>query len=302
MLELLVISGKGGTGKTSVTASFAALAGGAVLADADVDAADLHLVTAPEVLKTETFLGGHVARIDPDKCTGCGECLARCQFDAITENFTVKRFGCEGCGVCVHFCPAGAIAFPRREAGRWFESNTRFGPMVHARLGIAEENSGMLVSLVRRRARELARDRRIPLILTDGPPGVGCPVIASITGVSAALIVTEPTLSGKHDMERVARLLAHFKVPGYLCVNKHDINPGECQAIEELARSLGIEALGRIPHDPDVTRAMVQGKTLVEYKKNGAAAAAAGIWEALTGRMAKWKHVAPAPARFLGNV
>jgi MinD superfamily P-loop ATPase len=208
MKELVIISGKGGTGKTSLMAAFASLAENKVLCDADVDAADLHLITNPQVLRRNDFQSGNTAFINKDLCTECGLCREMCRWDAIDAAFDVKSIDCEGCGVCVHFCPEAAIEFPENTCGEWFVSDTRCGPMVHARLGIAEENSGKLVTLVRQEARKLAEDRNIDLILTDGPPGVGCPVIASIGGASAVLIVTEPTVSGKHDMERVAQLAA----------------------------------------------------------------------------------------------
>jgi len=232
MKELVIISGKGGTGKTSLMAAFASLAGNMVLCDADVDAADLHLITAPRVKERHDFQGGHTAIINQDKCTQCGICQDLCKWNAVSDDFEVDSIACEGCGVCVYLCPEKAIDFPLNTCGEWFISDTGFGPMVHARLGIAEENSGKLVSLVRKKAKELADEKKLDLILTDGPPGVGCPVIAAIGGASGVLIVTEPTVSGKHDMERVVRLAAHFKVPAMVCVNKYDLNLDQTHAIE----------------------------------------------------------------------
>lgn len=271
MKELVVISGKGGTGKTSILAAFASLAEDKVLCDADVDAADLHLITDPKVQERYDFEAGHTAIIDLDKCSECGICRDLCRWDAISEDFKVNPIRCEGCGVCVYFCPEEAINFPLKTCGEWFLADTRFGPMVHARLGIAEENSGKLVTLVRQEAKKLSEQEDLDLILTDGPPGVGCPVIASIGGASAVLIVTEPTVSGKHDMVRVAQLAAHFKVPGMICVNKFDLNPAEARIIEDVARERDLTVLKRIPFDPIFTKAMVQGKNVFEYNTNSEA-------------------------------
>jgi MinD superfamily P-loop ATPase len=280
MRELVVVSGKGGTGKTSLTAAFASLARSMVLCDADVDAADLHLLMDPSIRRQEDFQGGGTAVIDRERCTACGLCLDLCRFDAIGSDYGVNRIDCEGCGVCVDFCPEKAIAFPARTCGEWFASETRFGPMVHARLGIAEENSGRLVTLVRQEARKIAETRNLDLIITDGPPGLGCPVIASIGGASALLIVTEPSVSGLHDMERVVQLAAHFKVPGMVCVNKFDLNPGQAEAIERLAKEKKIQVLGRIPFDPVITEAMVGGKTVFEYDAGSRAGRAVRrIWD-----------------------
>jgi len=265
MKELIVISGKGGTGKTSLMAAFSSLAENKVLCDADVDAADLHLIMEPEVVRQTEFQSGNSAAIINVSCTGCGLCRDMCRFDAISADYVVNPIDCEGCGVCVHFCPETAIDFPVNTCGEWFVSDTRFGPMVHARLGIAEENSGKLVSLVRQEARKLAEAKKLDLILTDGPPGIGCPVIASIGGASAVLIVTEPTVSGKHDMERVAQLAAHFKVPAMICVNKFDLNLELPRDIENYAKEKGLSCLGRIPFDPVFTKAMIQAQTVFEY-------------------------------------
>jgi MinD superfamily P-loop ATPase len=280
MKELVIISGKGGTGKTSLVAAFAALAKNKVLCDADVDAADLHLITGPRVKEQHNFQAGHTAIIDENKCTECGLCQSLCRWNAISEDFKVDPIACEGCGVCVYFCPEEAIDFPTNTSGEWFISDTRFGPMVHARLGIAEENSGKLVALVRQEARKLAEDKSLDLILTDGPPGIGCPVIASIGGASSVLIVTEPTVSGKHDMVRVAQLADHFNVPGMICVNKFDLNPEQTRIIEDVAREKNLSVLGRIPFDPIFTKAMVQGQTIFEYDGHSEAGQAVReLWE-----------------------
>ncbi|MFH2220261.1 MAG: 4Fe-4S binding protein [Pseudomonadota bacterium] len=279
MKELVVISGKGGTGKTCLTAAFSTLAKRNVICDADVDAADLHLITGPRLRERHDFQSGHTAVIDKDKCSECGLCRDLCQWDAVSGDFEVSLLECEGCGVCVYFCPENAVDFPVNTCGEWFISDTRFGPMVHARLGIAEENSGKLVSLVRQEAKKLAEKENLDLILTDGPPGVGCPVIAAIGGASAVLIVAEPSVSGRHDMERVVQLAAHFNVPTMVCVNKFDLNPDLSRRIKREAVNNRLTWLGKIPFDPIFTKAMVQGQTIFEYNTNSAAGdAVRKIW------------------------
>jgi MinD superfamily P-loop ATPase len=286
MKELIIISGKGGTGKTSLAAAFASLAGNKVLCDADVDAADLHLILDPEVKRQFDFRSGFTADIDGEKCTECGLCRDLCRWNAINDKFHVNPIECEGCGVCVYFCPEQAINFPENTCGQWFISDTRFGPMVHARLGIAEENSGKLVTLVRQEARKLGEEKNLDLILTDGPPGVGCPVIASIGGASAVLIVAEPTVSGIHDMQRVAQLAKHFNVPAMVCINKFDLNMDLTRNIENFARDEGLSCLGRIPFDPVFTDSMVNGKTIIEHNSGSKAGhAAKDIWNALANKL-----------------
>ena len=265
MKELVIISGKGGTGKTSLMAAFAALAKDRVLCDTDVDAADLHLLANPRVLQRTVFTSGHTARIDPDLCLECGLCRDLCRWNCIGDTFQIDPIGCEGCGVCVHFCPQNAIEFPENTCGEWMVSDTRFGPMLHARLGIAEENSGKLVTLVRREARKLAEEKKLELIITDGPPGVGCPVIAAIGGADAVVIVTEPTVAGLHDMKRVADLADHFKVQVMICINKYDLNPEMTREIENFAQKRHSPCLGHIPFDPMFTEAMIQAQTVIEY-------------------------------------
>lgn len=280
MKELVIISGKGGTGKTSLLSAFAAISENRILCDADVDAANLHLIASPDVRERHDFQSGHTAVIDRQKCTGCGLCTDMCLYGAIDDDFVVDSIECEGCGVCHYFCPEAAVAFPVNTCGEWMISETRFGPMVHAHLHIAEENSGKLVTLVRKQARQLGEKMGIPLILTDGPPGVGCPVIAAIGGADAVLIVTEPTVSGVHDMERVADLAAHFKVPALVCVNKYDLNPQKTAEIESLARRNDLALVGNIPFDPDFTGAMVGGETIYEYNpESDAARAVRSVWE-----------------------
>jgi len=267
--ELVVISGKGGTGKTSVVASFAMLAENAVLADCDVDAADLHLVLTPEILERHVFTSGHEAVIRQTDCEGCGECLELCRFDAISTRDgsrfpEIDPIACEGCGVCAHLCPVAAIDFLPRVCGEWFVSSTRCGPMVHARLGIAAENSGKLVSTVRAEARMVASRTGRGLIVVDGPPGIGCPVIAAITGASGVLVVTEPSVSGEHDVERALDLARHFGIPAAVCVNRWDLCAEGADRIEDSARRSGAEIAGRIRYDPSVTTAQVQARPVID--------------------------------------
>ena len=288
--ELVVISGKGGTGKTSVTAAFAALAGKSVIVDCDVDAADMHLLLQPEVRRREAFRSGHEAIIRPDACTGCGVCQARCRFDAITRSedgrtYRVEAVGCEGCGVCVRVCPADAIDFPERVSGEWYVSDTRCGPMVHARLNPGGENSGKLVAQVRESAREIAKSNALDLIIVDGPPGIGCPVIASLTGATQVLVVTEPTLSGLHDMARVLDLTRHFRIPALVCVNKWDINPEQTERIEERALELGARVAGRIRYDRAMTDAQLNGRSAIEHSAGPLASDIRGIWNAVQGSL-----------------
>jgi MinD superfamily P-loop ATPase len=267
--ELVVVSGKGGTGKTSLTASFAVLSGKAVVADCDVDAADLHLILSTQIRERHEFYSGNKAVIRSTECTRCGKCQELCRFGAVTacgkENaYEIDPVSCEGCGVCVRFCLAGAIDFPERICGEWMVSDTRCGPMVHARLGVAAENSGKLVSTVRYEARRIAKDEGHGLVIVDGPPGIGCPVIASLTGTSQALVVTEPTVSGEHDLERVMALARHFGVPTSVCVNKWDLNPVMTERIEAFALQSGARIVGRIRYDNAITTAQMRGKAVVE--------------------------------------
>lgn len=275
MKELVIISGKGGTGKTSVTASFAVLADRPVIADCDVDAADLHLVLSPLIRERHEFRSGHEAVIRQDDCIGCGACLADCRFDAVRINgkaavrdatFFIDPVACEGCGVCVRLCPEKAIDFQERFCGEWMISDTRCCPMVHARLGVAAENSGKLVSTVRREARRIAEEEHRPLVIVDGPPGIGCPVIASVTGATLVLAVTEPTVSGEHDLERVLSLTRHFNISTAICVNKWDLNPEMTERIEDKARRAGVRVVGRIRYDRSVTLAQMQERAVVEIE------------------------------------
>jgi len=284
--EVVVLSGKGGTGKTSFVGSFAALAKGAVLADCDVDAADLHLLLQPARREKHEFWSGQTAFIAEDRCTQCGLCQELCRFKAI-KDFRVDPISCEGCGFCSRICPTEAITMKENLAGHWFISNTRYGSLVHARLGIAQENSGKLVALVRQQARQMAEKNGADYIISDGPPGIGCPVISSLSGANLALLVTEPTLSGIHDLERVLGVCQHFGVPALVCINKYDINEDNTHQIERYCLSQGVEVAARIPFDNTVTKAMVAGLPVVEYSRNGVSHQIEALWELVLKSLAK---------------
>ncbi len=288
MKELVVISGKGGTGKTSVVAALASLAPKPLLVDCDVDAADLHLILTPRIVRREEFTGGAKARIKPGHCTACGKCEELCRFDAVwfdgpgngrvPKTFRIDPLTCEGCGVCVDYCAEKAIEFTPAVCGQWFISDTRYGPMVHARLAVAAENSGKLVTQLRRTALELANSTGLELVLCDGSPGIGCPVIASLTGASLALFIVEPTTSGLHDFSRVAELSAQLGVPGILAVNKADLNLQMATSLEQAAQRYGIAVANRIPYDSEVTRAQIARQTVVEASDGPAAQALRLLW------------------------
>jgi MinD superfamily P-loop ATPase len=265
MKQLTILSGKGGTGKTTLTASLAVLAGNAVLADCDVDAPDLHMLLHPEVIKTQEFKGSKLAVIDKTKCDNCGVCREKCRFDAITETIEVDPIACEGCGVCAAICPSDAITMTERVSGYAYISKTKYGFMAHALLSPGESNSGKLVTLVRQNARILSEKENSDLIIIDGPPGIGCPVIASVSGVDLSLVITEPTMSGIHDLKRALQLIKHFNVKPLVCVNMYDINKDNTDKILGFCEENSIKVVGRIPFNPKVTEAMVNGKTIVEY-------------------------------------
>ncbi|PKM88798.1 MAG: (4Fe-4S)-binding protein [Firmicutes bacterium HGW-Firmicutes-12] len=270
--ELVVISGKGGTGKTSIVASLVSLLDNKIMADCDVDAADLHLVLQPEIMETIEFWSGKTASIDQEKCSKCGKCLELCRFDAISKDFVIDPIACEGCGVCAYFCPNKAIEFNENLCGHIYVSKTPHGSMIHAKLGIAEENSGKLVTQVRARTRALADEEKVNTIVVDGPPGLGCPVIASITGASIVLIVTEPTMSGIHDLERVIELTRHFRIQAAVCINKWDINPEISESIVNNCRQMNVAVIGQIPYDNNITKAQIQGISLIDYNPTSPAA------------------------------
>jgi MinD superfamily P-loop ATPase len=278
MKEIVVLSGKGGTGKTSIVGSLAALADDKVMVDCDVDAADLHLLLKPEHSEEHEFRSGQTAAIDIYKCTRCGMCEQLCRFGAI-KDFTVDDVSCEGCGFCFRICPADAISMRENLAGHWFVSETRYGPLVHARLGIAQENSGKLIAAVRNEAKEVAEKLGFSCIISDGPPGIGCPVISSLSGVDLALLITEPTLSGRHDLERVLGVCRHFGVSALVCINKYDINKDNTRLIEEFCFTQGIEVASRIPFDNTVTEAMIRGVPIIEYAENDVSRSIEALWE-----------------------
>jgi len=286
MKEIVVLSGKGGTGKTSIVASFAALAQSKVLADCDVDAADLHILLQPVVKEEKEFWSGQVAFIDKEKCTECGLCQELCHFGAI-KDFEVDPTSCEGCGFCHQVCPVDAIAMKDSMSGHSFISKTKYGYLCHARLGIAQENSGKLVALVRQNAKLIAERENLDYIITDGPPGIGCPVISSLSGASLALLVTEPTLSGIHDLERVIGVCRHFGVPALVCVNKYDLNEDNTNRIEGYCGKEGIEVAAKISFDNVMTEAIVQGLPVVEYSNNKVTQQIKELWQIIPAKLEK---------------
>ncbi len=281
MKQIVVISGKGGTGKTVITGAFASLAKNHVMADCDVDAADLHLLLQPRIKERHDFRSGLSASIDKKICQQCGKCIAACRFNAISDSFIIDHVSCEGCAFCSHICPVNAIKMEENLAGEWFISETRFGPMVHAKLGIAEENSGKLVSLVRKQAKDLAEKGNYDCVIIDGAPGIGCPVIASLSGIDCAVVVTEPTLSGLHDASRVIEVTKHFNVPARLIVNKYDLNPEMSGEIEKYCKANNIPLIGKVEFDKTVVESMVEGKTIIEYKNSAVKDEICRIWEKL---------------------
>lgn len=287
MKEILLLSGKGGTGKTTIAGALAALMPNKVMADCDVDAADLHLILASRLRAEHEFWCGAEAEIDRSRCSGCGTCVALCRFQALALEDTARLlpFACEGCGVCAHFCPEGAITMRAKMSGVWFISDTDHGTMVHARLGIGQENSGKLVSLVKRQAAELAAEQGADWLLVDGPPGIGCPVIASMSGVSFVLLITEPTRSGLHDLRRVAELARHFKLLAGVCINRWDLHPATSDLISRECELSGLPLIGRIPFDTAVVESLVQGLPLPVCRPAAAATLAVNqLWGLLRQR------------------
>jgi len=283
MKQLTVLSGKGGTGKTSITACFAVLAKNAVVVDCDVDAPDLHMLLHPEVIKTQKFMGSKLAVLDKAKCIKCGLCRENCNFGAIAIDLKVDAIACEGCGVCNVVCPAGAITLVPRVSGNAFISKTKYGFMSHALLDPGESNSGKLVTSVRQNAKILAEKQNCDLVIIDGSPGIGCPVIASITGADAALVVTEPTMSGIHDLERALKLLDHFNIAAFVCINMYDVNTSNTTKILNFCKDNRVDVVGIIPFSPEVTQAMVKGKTIVEYSpKSGVSEEIMSMWNKMS--------------------
>nr|QNO52222.1 ion-translocating oxidoreductase complex subunit B [Methanosarcinales archaeon ANME-1 ERB6] len=285
MREITIISGKGGTGKTTLVGSFAALAENKVIADCDVDAPDLHLLLHPEIIKREAFKGLKVAVMDKTLCTECGTCEETCRFNAIVlteeSGYAVNPARCEGCGACVFTCPQEALTLKERVSGYSFISKTKYGTMAHAQLNIAEEASGKLVTVVRNNAQQVAEKESCELILIDGAPGIGCPVIASLAGVDLALIVTEPTMSGLHDLERILDVTRHFGIGSVVCINKYDINEENSGRITEFCRQRGVEMVGNIPYDAVVTEAMVAGMPVVEFSGGVVSDAIKEVWRGI---------------------
>ena len=295
MKQLVILSGKGGTGKTSVAAAFAHLAAEgqmpvqAVLADADVDAANLELVLDPHVLQEEDFWGGQVAMIDHLECSGCGQCIQICRFDAIhqvEDQYQVDLIACEGCAACVYSCPVDAIRMQDQIAGKWFRSESRYGPLFHAALQPAKENSGKLVTLIKQHARLLALNDGYELVIVDGPPGIGCPVISAVSGADLALIVTEPSVAGVHDMRRILDTTNHFGMRALVCINKADLYQTGAEEIEAYCQSQGIEVVGAIPYDLSVIKAMAHGYPVTVYQPDGLASEALReVWMRVTAEL-----------------
>ncbi|MCD6230296.1 MAG: ATP-binding protein [Dehalococcoidia bacterium] len=279
MKELVIISGKGGTGKTSIAASFATLAQRKLLVDCDVDAADLHLILKPQVKENNEFWSGQSAFIDNEKCVQCGLCEKVCRFNAITNNYVVDPISCEGCGLCARVCPVDAITMKDNMPGHWFVSETRYGTLVHAKLGIAEDNSGKLVTLIRTRAKAIAQEQNLDYIISDGPPGTSCPVIASLSGADVALLVTEPTLSGIHDLERVASVCQHFGIPALVCINKYDINEQNTAKIEGYCNSNSVNIVAKIPFDTSMIQALEHEMPVVEFSNSTATQHIRTLWQ-----------------------
>ena len=290
MKTIVVLSGKGGTGKTTITAALVHLASQdpatrPILVDADVDAANLELLLDAQMIETQEFVGGQLASISAEKCAGCGRCEAVCRFDAIQVNngdYTVNPATCEGCATCQTQCPNEAVTMVPRISGQWFRSGSHYGPLLHARLSPAQENSGKLVTLLRQHARVQALDEGYPLVIVDGPPGIGCPAIAAVTGADLALIVTEPTAAGIHDMQRVLNLAAHFGIPTLVCINKADLYLAGTKLIQGYCEQRGLPVVGQVPYDLSMAEAMVQGQTITAYRPEGPVSQALrNMWHAI---------------------
>jgi MinD superfamily P-loop ATPase len=290
MKQLVIISGKGGTGKTSIVAALSSLSENKVIVDCDVDAADMHLILDPKIIKEEEFIGGKNYTIDKEKCNNCSKCEEVCRFDAIgfiEGKYFIKPLKCESCGVCAYFCPIDAIDVGEQISGKWFISDTRNGTMVHARLNYAEDNSGKLVAKIREEAKIIAEDKKNELILIDGPPGIGCPVIASLTGTDLVLFVTEPTVSGIHDLKRIAQVVSHFKIKGMLCINKFDLNSEKVDELEDYCEKNSIEIVGKIPYDTDFTKAQISLKTIIEYSNGTSSTLIKEMWGKISNELSK---------------
>ncbi|MCK5245681.1 ATP-binding protein [Candidatus Bipolaricaulota bacterium] len=279
MRQVLFLSGKGGTGKTSLAAAFAVLAENKVLADCDVDAANLHLLLDPQVIAEGDFEGSKEAVRDASLCTQCGRCREVCRFNAVQENFEIDPYLCEGCGACVTACPANAITLEPLISGRWFNAETKWGPLASAELLPGEETSGKLVMQVKRNMEPLAQSVNAEWALLDGSPGIGCPVIASVSGVDAVILVTEPTLSGMHDLERILGVVNHFRIPAYLVINKADLSADLTERLEHFASEKALPVLGCIPYDRAVTDRLIEGRSVVEDEESPAGAAMRDVFK-----------------------
>lgn len=296
MKQLVILSGKGGTGKTTVAAALAHLASqeaSIMLVDADVDAANLELVLAPELQEEHPFFSSKVAVIDPELCESCGRCEELCRFDAVvvangsdhTKTYSIDPVACEGCAVCYYQCPAEAIRLDEPQDGLWFRSDSAFGPLIHAHLFAGQENSGKLVAAVRQEAAGLASEGGQAYVIIDGPPGIGCAVIAAVTGADLALIVTEPTVSGIHDLERALAVTDHFGIPGLLCINKYDINPQKSDEIANFAARRGVKVVGWVRFDTVVTKAMVHGKPVTAFEDGPVSRELRQVWKLVRQQM-----------------
>lgn len=295
MKDITILSGKGGTGKTSITAALASVIENTVFVDADVDAADLHIIFQPKNKETHVFEGAWLASIDTDLCTNCGLCKQHCKFEAIHfksgGGLQIDPFACEGCRLCERICPVNAISSERSSNNHWFVSDTRFGPMVHAKMGPGEENSGMLVTQIRKRANEIARKIKADFILNDGPPGIGCAAIASITGADAVILVTEPSKSGFHDVVRLVELVQSFSIPMYALINKFDINLDITKQMESFFASEGIHLMGKLPFSEEMVYSMVEKKTIVEYNNDSEIGnTLSKLWLKIAGSELKMEH------------
>lgn len=278
MKQITIISGKGGTGKTTLTASLASLIDNKVMADCDVDAADLHLILKPKIRKRTEFYDSKIAYIDPELCTQCGLCEEYCHYKAITD-FVVDPVACEGCALCEMICPARAVEMKTNLSGEWYISDTRYGPMVHAKLKAGEENSGKLVTIVRNETQKIAEEQNKDFVIIDGPPGIGCPVISSISGVDLVVAVTEPTVSGIHDLERVLQIAGQFKVPAMVVINKYDINEEMTQQIVDFCTENSVPVIGKILFDPAVVESQIHELPVVEFSDNGVSGEMKKIWK-----------------------
>ncbi len=282
MKKITVISGKGGTGKTSLVGCFASLAGGkAVLVDGDVDAANLSLIVRPNQIEEHEFWASKIAAINLASCVDCGLCLELCRFGAISGDYVIDPVACEGCGFCYHACPHEAIRMNDKLSGHWFVSQTPYGSLVHARLGIAEDNSGKLVTTIRNKGEELAEAGEKDYLIIDGPPGIGCPVIAALSGVDAALVVTEPTVSGIHDLERILAVCNHFGVRASVCINRYDLGEEQSKIIEEYCLREDVPLAGKIPFDRAFVRAMIEGVPVVDYENGILSETIKKVWSSL---------------------